>query len=141
MALSLPIPKAKEEKSFFYVPYSMDEGFINKTVSMMVGEADTISTLRRELQENYGIDAGSFAVGHTHANEIKKLSSQSVNLLEIANEPGATLLFEIDPALSPSLPTQSAKDDQMYNISQDVTMLQLNIQGWVKSTYNANHLK
>ena len=29
----------------------------------------------------------------------------------------------------------------MYNISQDVTMLQLNIQGWVKSTYNANHLK
>ena len=56
-------------------------------------------------------------------NEFKKLHTNSANLLEVAEEQGATLMYEIDPALSPSLPDQAMRQDAMYNVDKDVTML------------------
>jgi len=42
-------------------------------------------------------------------------------------------MYEIDPALNPSLPNQAMRQDSMYNVDPDVTMLQLNMTSW---TYN-----
>lgn len=41
-------------------------------------------------------------------------------------------MYQIDPSLNPSLPDQARRQDGMYNISQDVTMLQLNMAIWNK---------
>ena len=41
-------------------------------------------------------------------------------------------MYEIDPSLSPTLPDQARRQDSMYNVSPDVTMLQLNQGTWQK---------
>lgn len=63
-------------------------------------------------------------------NKFTKLHTTSANLLDVSREQGATILFEIDPALNPSLPDQAMRQDSMYNVAPDVTMLQLNMMSW-----------
>lgn len=65
-------------------------------------------------------------------NNFMKLHSTSSNAEDVANEQGATLMYEIDPSLNPTLPDQARRQDSMYNISPDVTMLQLNQGTWQK---------
>ena len=61
----------------------------------------------------------------------------SSNLAEVAEERGATLLYEIDPELNPKLPQQAVRQDAMYSVSKDMTMLQLNLE--VASPINPNN--
>ena len=105
MTLSLPIPKKKQNKEFFFLPYNINEGYINQSFKIMVGESDNLKTLRGILQDNYGINAGSFVIASVFNNEFKKLYTTSSNLLDVTEEQGATLMYQIDPKLEPSLPT------------------------------------
>lgn len=104
MTLSLPIPKKKQNKEFFFLPYNITEKYINKSFKIMVGESDNLRTLRGILQDNYGINSGSFVIASVFNNEFKKLFTSSTNLLEVTEEQGATLMYEIDPRLEPNLP-------------------------------------
>ena len=52
----------------------------------MVGESDNLKTLRGILQDNYGINAGSFVIASVFNNEFKKLYTTSSNLLDVTEE-------------------------------------------------------
>lgn len=47
----------------------------------------------------------------------------SANLLKVAKEQGDTLMYAIDPVLSPGLPDQARRQDAIYNMDKDVTIL------------------
>ena len=80
-------------------------------------------------------------IAAVYNNDFKKLHTNSANLLEVAEEQGATLMYEIDPALEPSLPDQAMRQDAMYSVSPDITMLQLNISAWEKDQYSRRSVK
>ena len=109
MTLSLPIPKKKEVKDFFFIPYHIKEGYINKSFKIRVGGSDNLRTLRTILKETYGLKRGSFVIAAVFNNQFMKLHTTSANVLEVAEEQGATLMYEIDPRLSPSLPKQAMR--------------------------------
>ena len=49
------------------------------------------------------------------------------------------MFYQIDPELQPSMPTRSAEDDNLYNVPDDYTPLQLLIQNWQKEKYTRGH--
>ena len=101
MTLSLPIPQRKEPKNFYLMPYKITDGYANIKYEIPVGGNDNLKTLRQTLQDDYGLKQGSYVIATVSHNEIKKLSVISENLLELTEEFGATMLFEIDPVLNP----------------------------------------
>ena len=123
MTLSLPIPQRKEPKEFFFMPYKLQDGYQNKSFKIKVGGSDNLRTLRTTLSENYGINPGSFVVASVYNNEFTKLHTSSANVEEVTEELGATLLYEIDPALYPELPNQATRQDSMYGMPENITML------------------
>ena len=127
MTLSLPIPKPKAEKTFFYLPYKIGKGYVNYSYKIKVGESDNMRTLRSIMKDTYGLDPGSFVVSTVYNNNFSRLHTSSANLLDVTGEQGATLLYQIDPSLSPSMPSQALRLDNMYNLPPEVTMLQLNL--------------
>ena len=104
MTLSLPIPKPKAEKTFFFLPYKITKGYVNTSYKIKVGESDNMRTLRSIMKDTYGVEPGSFVVSTVYNNNFSRLHASSANLMDVANEQGATLLYEIDPSMSPSMP-------------------------------------
>ena len=109
MTLSLPIPKRKELKDFFFMPYKIQEGYMNYSYKISVGGSDNLRTLRNILTDTYGLNPGSFVIAAVFNNNFMKLHTTSANVLEVSEEQGATLMYEIDPSLSPSLPAQAMR--------------------------------
>ena len=130
MTLSLPIPKKKEIKEFFFLPSHIKKGYINNSFKIRVGGSDNLRTLRTILEQTYGLNSGGYVVAAVFNNKFIKLHTTSANLLEVAEEQGATLLYEIDPALNPSLHKQAMRQDSMYNVPFDYSMLQMNVACW-----------
>ena len=50
-------------------------------------------------------------------------------------------MYQIDPTLNPILPDQARRQDGMYNVSPDVTMLQLNMGVWEKGKVDRQYRK
>lgn len=96
---------------------------MNKSFKIKVGGSDNLRTLRTILHDTYGLSPGSFVIGAVFNNEFMKLHTTSANVVEVAEEQGATLMYEINPALNPQLPAQAMRQDAMYNVGEDVTML------------------
>ena len=135
MTISLPIPKRKETKEFFFLPYDIKQGYMNFSYKIRVGGSDNLRTLRNTMQQTYGLNPGSFVIAAVYNNSFSRLHTTSANLLEVADEQGATLMYEIPASLNPSLPNQAMRQDAMYNISPDYTMLQLQIACWQQAQY------
>lgn len=123
MTMSLPIPKVKQVKDFFFIPYDIKNGYVNFSYRVPVGGSDNLRTVRNILNENYGLNTGDFVVAAVYNNNFMKLHSTSSNAEDVANEQGATLMYQIDPNLNPTLPDQARRLDGMYNVSADVSML------------------
>ena len=104
MTLSLPIPKPKAPRQFFFLPYKIGKDYVNTSYKLNVGESDNMRTLRNIMKDTYGLDPGSFVVSTVYNNNFSRLHASSANLLDVSNEQGATLLYEIDPSLNPSMP-------------------------------------
>ena len=47
---------------------------------------------------------------------------------------GASILYQIDPSLEPTLPAQDIPEDARYNVPDHVARLQLNIKSWKRYT-------
>lgn len=141
VTISLPIPEKKEVKEFFFLPFHIKNGYVNNSFRIKVGESDNLRTLRTIMSDTYGINPGSYVIAAVYNNEFIKLHTTSANLLEVADEQGATLLYEIDPALEPSLPDKAMRQDSMYNVSPDVTMLQLNLAVWTQDKHSNEDTK
>ena len=109
---------------------------MNKSYKIRVGGSDNLRTLRTILHETYGLNAGSFVIAAVFNNDFMKLHTTSANVLEVAEEQGATLMYEIDPELQPSLPAQAMRQDAMYNVPADTTMLQLCMAKWGPKQYS-----
>lgn len=99
MTISLPIPKKKEVKDFFFLPYEIKDGYINNSFKIRVGGSDNLRTLRQIMQETYGIEPGSYVIAAVFNNNFMKLHTTSANVFEVAEEQGATLMYQIDPKL------------------------------------------
>ena len=123
MTLSLPIPNKKVATDYFFIPYNIKQDYMNFSYKLKVGDSDNIRTMRKIMQETYGLNPGSFVAANVFNNNFTKLHTTSSNLLDVSREQGASILYEIDPALSPSLPDQAMRQDSMYNVAADVTML------------------
>lgn len=72
---------------------------MNYSYKIKVGGSDNLRTLRKIMNDTYGRKEGSYVIAAVYNNEFKKLQTTSANVLEVANEQGATLFYEIDPAL------------------------------------------
>ena len=99
-----PTQKPKAEKTFFFLPFKIKKGYVNTSYKIKVGESDNMRTLRSIMKDTYGVEPGSFVVSTVYNNNFSRLHASSANLMEVANEQGATLLYEIDPSMSPSMP-------------------------------------
>ena len=86
MTLSLPIPKKKETKEFFFLPYHVKQGYMNFSYKIRVGGSDSLRTLRTIMQQTYGLNPGSFVVAAVFNNSFMKLHTTSANLMEVAEE-------------------------------------------------------
>lgn len=86
MTLSLPIPKKKESKEFFFLPYSLKQGYMNFSYKIRVGGSDNLRTLRNIMNKTYGLNTGSFVVAAVFNNAFMKLHTSSANLMEVAEE-------------------------------------------------------
>ena len=86
MTLSLPIPKPKAEKTFFYLPYKISKGYVNTSYKINVGESDNMRTLRTIMKDTYGVEPGSFVVSTVYNNNFSRLHASSANLLDVSNE-------------------------------------------------------
>lgn len=93
-------------------------------------------TLREVMYNTYGKDPGSFVIATVFNNEFNRLHTASANVLEVSEERGATIMYEIDPSLRPSLPNIAVRQDNMYNLSKDVTMLQMQFANWSKQKFS-----
>ena len=62
MTIMLPIPAPKKKITFFYIPYNVDEGYMNNNGSIMLGQNDNFKAFREGAEETYGIDKGSYLV-------------------------------------------------------------------------------
>lgn len=49
MTMMLPIPAKKAKVEFFFVPYHLKDGYVNKKTNLTVRDTETISTLRTML--------------------------------------------------------------------------------------------
>ena len=136
MTISLPIPKKKKAEDFFFLPYDIKQGYINNSYKIPVGGSDNLRTIRTILNETYGLKTGSYVVAAVFNNNFVKLHTTSANAEDVAAEQGATLMYEIDPSLRPTLPDQARRQDSMYNVSDEVTYLQLNQGIWQKQINN-----
>ena len=136
MTLSLPIPKRKKAEDFFFLPYNIGQGYINSSFKVPVGGSDNLRTVRNILNETYGLNTGSYVVASVYNNNFVRLHTASANAEDVAEAQGATLLYEIDPSLAASLPHQARRQDGMYNVPDDVTMLQLNLGVWAKDSHS-----
>lgn len=86
MTLSLPIPKPKQAKTFFYIPYKIGENYMNTSYILNVGESDNMRSLRAIMQDTYGLNPGSFVVSTVYNNNFTRLHPTSANLLEVSDE-------------------------------------------------------
>lgn len=86
MTLSLPIPKPKQEKTFFFLPYKIKQDYMNTSFKLNVGESDNMRTLRSVMKDTYGLDPGSFVVSTVYNNCFSRLHTTSANLLEVSDE-------------------------------------------------------
>jgi len=86
MTLSLPIPKKKEEKDFFLIPYNIKEDYVNYSYKIKVGGSDNMRTMRRIMQDTYGLNPGSFVAAAVYESGFTKLHTTSANLLEVSEE-------------------------------------------------------
>lgn len=122
MTLSLPIPGQKQKFSFFYIPYTIEEGYSNFKGEVAMRETDSIRDFRALFAKKYEKDEGSFIVSMVSDNMFKKMLDQHARAEEMVNS-GYILLYEINPALNPVLPTPeaSSKSDSNYGIADEWT--------------------
>ena len=84
--MSLPIPKVKQVKDFFFIPYDIKAGYVNFSYRIPVGGSDNLRTVRNILNENYGLKTGDFVVAAVYNNNFMKLHTTSANAEDVANE-------------------------------------------------------
>ena len=49
MTMMLPIPAKKTKVEFFYVPYHLKDGFVNRKANVLARETETVATLRETV--------------------------------------------------------------------------------------------
>jgi hypothetical protein len=70
MTMMLPIPAKKTKVEFFYVPYHLKDGFVNKKANVLARETETVATLRDLFKEKYGVQRSSFLISRVQDNEV-----------------------------------------------------------------------
>lgn len=73
MTLSLPIPGKKKKFSFFFVPYEINEGYVNYSGEIFLRDTETIADFRQEFEKKYQKDAGSFIITKVNDNMFKRM--------------------------------------------------------------------
>jgi len=57
---------------FYYLPYNINNEFINKQGSITMKSTDSIMTFRKLIQEKYGLDMANYTVAKVNENEFVK---------------------------------------------------------------------
>ena len=55
MSLTLPIPKKKEAKDFYFLPHRITQNYMNYSYKIKVGGSDNLRTLRKIMNDTYGV--------------------------------------------------------------------------------------
>ena len=123
------IPPAQLKFKFFYLPYTIGEKFHNFTGSVTVKSSDTIGTLRKKIQEKYGIGADRYTISKVTENEFKQFYNCHKSIPEDQIECGGKnmLLYEVRPDLKTGMPDMPDKTDSNNGISSDWTRLIVNM--------------
>jgi hypothetical protein len=62
MTILLPIPSKRQTFSFFYIPYDINKGYVNKKAEVLLSNNQGITDLRTQLESVYGIAPAAFTV-------------------------------------------------------------------------------
>lgn len=69
MTMLLPIPAPKKEFKFFYMPYNIQQPYVNKSGEFYLKATDNISTMRDELLNLYKLDRSDYIITKVQDNE------------------------------------------------------------------------
>ena len=62
MTMLLPIPMAKKEFKFFFIPHAIGPGYTNYSGEVKVRPTDIIGAIREEIEQVYKLAKGSYIV-------------------------------------------------------------------------------
>lgn len=136
MSLNVPIPSPKKEIEVYYIPFKVEDNYMNQTMKFKFNESDSMRTIRDQLKTDFKIDTGNYLIAKVHNNAFVRLFNSSQQMDDLTGLSGATMFYEIDPALSPRLPTGNDKCDGYYGIGDEYTMIQINMQRWGKDRFS-----
>jgi hypothetical protein len=77
MTMMLPIPAKKAKIEFFFVPYNIEDGYINKKAYIQARDTESISTLRSLLEKKHEVNRSSYIICKVHDNEIQNYFSSN----------------------------------------------------------------
>ena len=100
MTILLPIPTPKKPYEAYYIPYNIQDNYINNSFKIEMRQSDSIRSYREITEDTLKLPKGSFAFTHVYNNQITTMLRAS-NTFEDISENGIILLYEIDPALNP----------------------------------------
>ena len=93
MTIMLPIPAPKKKVAFFYIPYNVEEGYMNNNGSIMIGQNDNFKAFREGVGETYGISRGSYLISLVYNNQFTSLWSCGSKVEDNQNDQGVMLLY------------------------------------------------
>ena len=89
----LPIPAPKKKVNFFYIPYKVEEGYMNKNGSIMLGQNDNFKAFRDGVKDMYGVDRDSYIISLVYNNTFTSLWSCGSKVEDNQNDQGVMLLY------------------------------------------------
>ena len=100
------IPSGTVTMKFYYLPYDINNEFINKQGSITIKSSDSIMTFRKLVQEKYGINMANYTVAKVNENEFVKYFHMHQSFPDdlIDSKGKNLLLYEVNPALNPQYP-------------------------------------
>jgi ubiquitin carboxyl-terminal hydrolase 4/11/15 len=99
MALLLPIPAGKVTLKAFYIAHDLENGSGNKIVEVEMRGSESMSDLRKLIEQRYSANPASFIVTKVCENEFTRVFNAKEPIEELERGKGMTLIYEIDPAL------------------------------------------
>lgn len=132
MTIMLPIPGKKETVKFYYVPYDITYGYMNKISEVTLRGTSSWMEFREQVEKKYGINKSSFTITKVSDNSYKQFYSCNQTVEEytaknvMGKVDGVLLLYEIDPRLQPELPVKPDHTDSNNGIDAQFTRLIIN---------------
>ena len=118
MTMSLPIPAPKTSFKCFYIPYKIENGYVNKSAELQIRMTDSLLTFREEIEELFKVERGSYLITSVSNNEFTRIHSCKNSIDAVKADEGSVLLYQIPNELKPRLSTTPSFNDSNNSVDE-----------------------